>query len=139
MNETTSGQRGTPVPNDGLSASNHAVAGSHRSERIYIRVTPRERAAIVRRARAAGLSASEYVRRRSLVDGNRPVIATDPETLRVLYRDLRLAGSNLNQLAHEVHITHDPGRISPFLNAALTRVGSAAEAVSSFLADARNV
>ena len=115
------------------------MSSPQRSERIYIRVTSQERAAIERRAAASGLSISEYLRRRALVDSDRPVISTDPETLKLLYRDLRLAGSNLNQLSHEVHITHDPGRISPFLNAALTRVGNAAEDVSSFLADARNV
>lgn len=115
------------------------MSSPQRSGRIYVRVSSQERAAIERRAAAAGLSMSDYLRRRALVDGDRPVISTDPETLKLLYRDLALAGSNLNQLAHEVHITHDPGRISPFLNAALTRVGSAAEAVSSFLADARNV
>lgn len=115
------------------------MSSPQRSGRIYVRVSSQERAAIERRAAAAGLSMSDYLRRRALVGGDRPVISTDPETLKLLYRDLRLAGSNLNQLAHEVHITHDPGRISPFLNAALTGVGSAAEAVSSFLADARNV
>lgn len=115
------------------------MSSPQRSGRIYVRVSSQERAAIERRAAAAGLNISDYLRRRALVDGNRPVISTDTETLKLLYRDLRLAGSNLNQLAHEAHITHDPGRISPFLNAALTGVGSAAEAVSSFLADARNV
>ena len=116
-----------------------AMSSPQRSGRIYVRVTSQERAAITRRASAAGLSMSEYLRRRSLVDGGRPVISTDPKTLRLLYRDLRLAGSNLNQLSREVHITHDPGRISPFLMVALEKVGDAADAVSSFLADARNV
>ena len=96
------------------------MSSPQRSGRIYVRVSSQERAAIERRAAAAGLSMSDYLRRRALVDGDRPVISTDPETLKLLYRDLALAGSN-------------------FLNAALTRVGSAAEAVSSFLADARNV
>ena len=115
------------------------MSNQKRLSRIYIRVTPQERAIIARRADAAGLSMSEYLRRRSLVDGDRPIIATDPETLKLLYRDLRLVGSNLNQLSHEVHITHDPGRISPFLSAALMQVGNAADAVSAFLADARDV
>ena len=103
-----------------------------RDGRIYVRVTGRERAAIERRARAAGLSKSEYMRRRSLVDGDRPIIRADSEAL-------RLVGSNLNQLAREVNITHDPGRIAPFLDVALVKVGDAADAVSAFLADARNV
>ena len=94
-------------------------------------MTPSERSLIARRAQTVGLSASEYIRRRSLVDGDRPVIVTDPETLKLMYRDLRLAGSNLNQLTREIHITHDPGRI--------VKVGDAADAVSAFLADARNV
>lgn len=115
------------------------MSSPQRSGRIYVRVTSQERAAIARRADAAGLSMSEYLRRRSLVDGNRPIITTDPETLKLLYRDFRLAGSNLNQLTREVHITHDPGRIAPFLDAALIKVGDAADAVSDFLADARNV
>ncbi len=110
-----------------------------RDGRIYVRVTGRERAAIERRAHAAGLSMSEYMRRRSLVDGDRPIIRADSEALRLLYRDLRLVGSNLNQLAREVNITHDPGRIAPFLDVALVKVGDAADAVSAFLADARNV
>lgn len=115
------------------------MSSPQRSGRIYVRVSSQERAAIERRAAAAGLNMSDYLRRRALVDGDRPVISTDPETLRILYRDLRLAGSNLNQLSREVNITHDPGRISPFLMVALEKVGDAADAVSSFLADARNV
>lgn len=115
------------------------MSSSRRTERIYVRMTPSERSLIARRAQTAGLSASEYIRRRSLVDGDRPVIVTDPETLKLMYRDLRLAGSNLNQLTREIHITHDPGRIAPFLDAALVKVGDAADAVSGFLADARNV
>lgn len=115
------------------------MSSKARDGRVYVRVSSEERAAIVRRARAAGLNASEYMRRRSLVDGDRPVIETDAETLKLLYRDLRLAGSNLNQLSREVHITHDPGCIAPFLDVALVKVGDAADAVSGFLADARNV
>ncbi len=115
------------------------MSSGARNGRIYVRVTGGERAAIERRARAAGLSKSEYMRRRSLVDSDRPVIHTDPEALKLLYRDLRLVGSNLNQLAREVNITHDLGRIAPFLDVALVKVGDAADAVSAFLADARNV
>lgn len=115
------------------------MSSPRRTERIYVRMTPSERSLIARRAQTAGLSASEYIRRRSLVDGDRPVIVTDPETLKLMYRDLRLAGSNLNQLTREIHITHDPGRIAPFLDVALVKVGDAADAVSAFLADARNV
>ena len=115
------------------------MSSPQRLGRIYVRVTSQERATIARRADAAGLSMSEYLRRRSLVDGDRPIIATDPETLKLLYRDFRLAASNLNQLTREVHITHDPGRIAPFLDAALIKVGNAADAVSDFLTDARNV
>lgn len=115
------------------------MSSKARDGRVYVRVSSEERAAIERRARAAGLSKSEYMRRRSLVDGDRPIIRADSEALRLLYRDLRLVGSNLNQLAREVNITHDPGRIAPFLDVALVKVGDAADAVSAFLADARNV
>ena len=67
--------------------------GSRRGEKVELRVSAAEKADLRSAAREAGLTVSEYVRRRSL---GQPVVARADRETRVL---LRRIGVNLNQLA----------------------------------------
>jgi hypothetical protein len=67
--------------------------GSRRGEKVEVRVSAAEKADLRGAAREAGLTVSEYVRRRSL---GQPVVARADRETRVL---LRRIGVNLNQLA----------------------------------------
>lgn len=67
--------------------------GSHRGDKVEVRVSALEKADLRGSAREAGLTVSEYVRRRSL---GQPVVARADRETRVL---LRRIGVNLNQIA----------------------------------------
>ena len=67
--------------------------GSRRGAKVEVRVSAAEKADLRSSAREAGLTVSEYVRRRSL---GQPVVARADRETRVL---LRRIGVNLNQLA----------------------------------------
>ena len=67
--------------------------GSRRGEKVEVRVSAAEKADLRSSACEAGLTVSEYVRRRSL---GQPVVARADRETRVL---LRRIGVNLNQLA----------------------------------------
>lgn len=111
--------------------------GVQMTSRVNIRVSPAEHDAITRRARAAGLSFSEYIRRSALSDSDRPVIRTNAEELRNVYVGLRKAGGLLNQCARELNTRHRPDQLEAELQAAFRAVAQAATDVSEFIADAR--
>lgn len=105
--------------------------------RINIRVSQAEHGAIERRARAAGLGISEYIRRAALSDSDRPVIRTQPVELHKLLVQMKRAGNNLNQLAREINTHHRLDRVECELQTTLSSVSKAAADVSEFLAGAR--
>ena len=105
-----------------------------RSKRIDLRVTPEERSRIGKRAEQAGLSLSEYLRRVALGDPNHPVIRTDVEALRAVYRDLKRAGGNINQCARALNRGGAPHDFAPEISVSLQAVGDAAASVSDFIA-----
>lgn len=80
--------------------------GSRRREKVEVRVSAAEKADLRGSAREAGLTVSEYVRRRSL---GQPVAAWADRETRVL---LRRIGVNLNQLARAANTSgaSAPGR-----------------------------
>lgn len=71
-----------------------------RTARILIRALPEEQQEIRDRARAAGLSAPEFLRRAALSRRIDPQARLTAEALRELSR----IGNNLNQIAYEAHI-----------------------------------
>lgn len=71
---------------------------SLRSSRIYVRVSPEERALCEAKAEAAGLSVSQLIR-----DHLGRVKVVNREDRRALTREIARIGSNLNQLAHWVN------------------------------------
>jgi hypothetical protein len=76
--------------------------GSRRGEKVEVRVSAAEKADLRGSAREAGLTVSEYVRRRSL---GQPVVARADRETRVL---LRRIGVNLNQLARAANTSGTP-------------------------------
>lgn len=105
---------------------------------LNVRLTQEERDAIRSRAESTGLGMNEYLHKRALQDDDRPIIRTDSEQLRRIYRSLRKAGGNLNQCARTLNTHHHPERISNGLEDALSAVARTSEDVSTFIADARN-
>lgn len=111
---------------------------SHRNRRLEVRVTERERAAISARSRRAGLTASEYVRRRALGDDGRPRLDVDAAALSKALADLKHAGSNVNQIARALNARGAQGAPAGAVGSALARLGDAASLVSAALAIVRN-
>lgn len=110
---------------------------SQKDARLNVRLTKQEHATVLLRAKRAGLTASEYVRRTALQDTDRPIIHTDVDLLRDIYRNLRRAGSNLNQCARELNTHHKPNAIEDQLKRALAMVAVASEEVANFITEAR--
>lgn len=110
---------------------------SQKDARLNVRLTKQEHATVLLRAKKAGLTASEYVRRAALQDTDRPIIRTDVDLLQDIYRNLRRAGSNLNQCARELNTHHKPNSIEDQLEHALELTAIASEEVAGFIKDAR--
>ena len=106
--------------------------------RLNVRLSKEEHAAIVRRASGAGLTVSEYMRRSALQDADRPTIRTDAEKLQALYRNLRKAGGNLNQIARELNTRHRPAELETEMLIAFRSISRASDELSAFIRDARN-
>lgn len=104
---------------------------------LGVRLSRAEHHAISQRAKAAGLSISEYVRIRCAADRTGPTIVTDVEALRKIHVDLRRIGGNLNQVARELNTHHRPNDVENSLRMALSAVAQSSEDVSAFISDAR--
>lgn len=112
--------------------------GTQKLSRLNVRLSPEEHAAIARRASGAGLTVSGYMRRSALLDTDRPIIRTDAEQLQALYRNLRKAGGNLNQIARELNTHHRPAELQAEMLIAFRSISRASDEVSAFISDARN-
>lgn len=112
----------------------------NKSLHIDIRVSEREHAAIKRRAHAARVSMSQYLRQRALQDADRPVIKADVQTLREIYRLLRNASSNLNQCTRALNAGLKNSQQLAELYSSLSAVEHASNTVADFLFEAqRNI
>lgn len=107
--------------------------------RINVRLSAAERDALRRRAELAGVTVSEYVRRRALSDGDRAVVYVDESELKKLFVQLRRVGSNLNQCARELNTHHNPACVNDALLNAFDAVAKASEDVSGFISESRKL
>lgn len=105
--------------------------------RINVRLSVTERDVLRRRAKLAGVTVSEYVRRRALNDGDGVVVNVDESELKKLFVQFRRAGSNLNQCARELDTHHNPACVNTALLDAFDAVAKASEDVSSFISESR--
>lgn len=108
-----------------------------KTERLNLRISSEERAAIERRASETGVSVSAYLRRCALREEGSPVIRIDSETLKRIYVNLRRCGGNLNQCAREFNTRHRPDQIEKELEIAFREVAEASRSVSEMIAAAR--
>lgn len=108
-----------------------------KTERLNLRISAEERAAIERRASEAGISISAYLRRCALRDEGVPVIRIDSDTMKRIYLNLRKCGGNLNQCARELNSRHRPNQIEKELEIAFREVAKASQSVSKMIAAAR--
>lgn len=111
---------------------------TRKAVRLNVRVTPAQHAEVARRASLAGLSVSEYVRRRALSDADAPQIVADVATLRALHANLKRAGGNLNQVARELSTRHRYDELAPAIESSAHAVADAASEVSGFIASVAN-
>lgn len=111
---------------------------SPKDKHIHIRISENERAAIQQRATNAGLSLSNYLRKRALLNDCRPIIYTDTKTLQLLYRSLKGIANNLNQIARILNSHRFSNELSDALLKALDDTSKATNAVAEFLIDTRN-
>lgn len=98
-----------------------------------------EHAAIAAKAAMAGMTISEFVRKRALRDNESPnAIVIDTEELKRIYRDLRHAGGNLNQVCRWLN-THSSSSqaLEDELGKALATTSEASEEIASFISLAR--
>lgn len=109
-----------------------------KDQHIHIRMTKEEHAAIKRRAFRAGLSLSSYLRKRALLDDQRPIIYTDVKTLQLLYRSLKGTANNLNQCTRILNSHRFSSELNDALLKALKNTSKATNAVAEFLVSARN-
>ncbi len=106
--------------------------------RISIRVTPSEYGQIASRAKQAGFSISEYLRRTALRERDGPAIIIDEGALKDMLRNLKGAATNLNQIAYVVNSRHKPEELLPELRRSLARIEASSDAITKLITDARN-
>lgn len=108
-------------------------------KRLNIRVSEFEHAAISAKATEAQTTISEYVRKRALRDeqGPRP-IEVDVGELQKIYRDLRHAGGNLNQLCRWLNSHRSTAAgMENEIKSALEATRCASSQVADFIAEVR--
>lgn len=92
-----------------------------RQEGIYVACTPEEKAAILEKAEAAGLSAGGYLRESGLnraTPGTKKRQPVDHEILEIAIGELRRVGNNINQLARAANMNQptDSERLNQAMN-----------------------
>ena len=122
----------------GTEARSGAGWGLGRTITTSFRMTEEEAALIRRRAEGEGLTSSELLRRLALVPGWRPLGGEATLQLLGLKNQLRLVGSNLNQLTRQAHLVGLGDRpaagLGADLAAAVQDVRRVAEAIGAVLA-----
>lgn len=106
--------------------------------RLGLRMEPQDLATMRDRASKSGLSLSEWVRRRCLLDNRRPQIIVDDAQLKEIYVLTRRSCGLLNQACRNMHFRTRPEELEADMQRAIRAVAQASEDISKFLADARN-
>lgn len=109
------------------------------SKRLNIRISKAEHDHIAANAAKAQTTISEYVRKRALRDeqGPRP-IEVDVGELQKIYRDLRHAGGNLNQLCRWLNSRRSTAEsMESEMKSALEATRCASSQVADFIAKVR--
>lgn len=79
---------------------------------IAVRLPEADRAALIEKAGAAGMTPAEYVRKAVASNATVLVVKKDRRDYDRLQYLVNKAGNNLNQLAHRAHVDHQAGTLS---------------------------
>lgn len=108
------------------------------THRLEVRLTEVDDMAIRDRARAVGLSRSEYMRRVATHSDDVPRIIVDTDELKRIHTDLRRIGSNLNQIARELNTHHRTECITGSIDGVLSKVAETTDEVANLIITTRN-
>jgi hypothetical protein len=110
-----------------------------RNKTLKIRLTSPESTTLKARARAAGLTRSEYIRRVAIKGRKLQPVSIDADSLRQIYAELRRQGGNINQIARELNTHHQlDSSVSRHIDSTLAQQERAALLLAELLSDARN-
>ncbi|EAB1567115.1 plasmid mobilization relaxosome protein MobC [Salmonella enterica] len=97
-----------------------APRGAGTGTQVGVRLKPEERTALAEAARSRGTSPANWLRSLAIVHLMRqPQWNTaEIEELRLLFREVRAIGNNVNQIAHALNIAVQTGKYPPYQGAA---------------------
>lgn len=114
------------------------MRGDAKTAHINVRVTPKERAAIVARSSRCEMSPSAFMRESALLRGEKPVRVADAERLLAIRTDLKRIGNLLNQSVRLAHTYGIDDSTSRAIDEAVRRVSDAATGIFELLARAQD-
>lgn len=113
------------------------MRGNAKTAHINVRMTEEERAAIMARSSAFGMTASALMRESALRIGEKPARVADEATLRQILYQLKKEGGNLNQACHALNAYGSDAQTSQQLADAVRLVSNTASQLSALLSKAR--
>lgn len=109
------------------------MRGDPKTDHVNVRMSPKERAAIVARSRSFGMAPSTYMREAALLRDTKPVTVADTEQLTALRSELKRIGTNLNQAVRALHAYGPNSTTLRNLETSLDAVSEAASHITQLL------
>lgn len=109
------------------------MRGNAKTAHINVRMTEEERAAIMARSSAFGMTPSALMREAALRIGEKPVKVADEATLRQILHQMKKQGGNLNQAVHAANAYGLDAQTARQLTEAVQLVSSTASQLSSLI------
>lgn len=113
------------------------MRGNAKTAHINVRMTEEERAAIMARSSAFGITPSALMRESALRIGEKAARVADEATLRQILYQLKKEGGNLNQACHALNAYGSDAQTSQQLADAVRLVSNTASQLSALLSKAR--
>lgn len=110
------------------------MRGQPKTAHINVRMSPKERAAIVARSSHFGMTPSAFMRESALLRDEKPVKVANTEELRAMRTDLKRIGNLLNQAVRLGHTYGLDESTERMLENAMRGVSDAATRISELLA-----
>ena len=109
------------------------MRGNAKTAHINVRMTEEERAAIMARSSAFGITPSALMRESALRIGEKPARVADEATLRQILHQMKKQGGNLNQAVHAANAYGLDAQTARQLTEAVQLVSSTASQLSSLI------
>lgn len=107
---------------------------NHKNSHFSLRISASDLKQIRSRSMLAGLSMSEYIRRKALSNYKGPSIVIDTETIQTLLIELKRCGNNINQIAHILNRHQiNASSLKADINDALADLTYCTEQISNFI------